>query len=102
MIGGKADGMEMRIIKEFGNTFARIEDPQLQPLFFGLFLSMYLVTVLANRLIILAVGSDPHLHNPMYSFLSSLSLDDTGFSSATIPEMLVNIQTHSKSISYAG
>ncbi|KAI5185463.1 Olfactory Receptor 7E24 [Manis pentadactyla] len=78
------------------------EDPELQPLLFGLFLSVYLVTVLGNLLIILAVGSDPHLHTPMYSFLSSLSLDDTGFSTTTVPKMLVNIQTHSKSISHAG
>ncbi|KAI5140989.1 Olfactory Receptor 7E24 [Manis pentadactyla] len=78
------------------------EDPELQPLLFGLFLSMYLVTVLGNLLIILAVGSDPHLHTPMYFFLSSLSLADTGFSTTTIPKMLVNIQTHRKSISYAG
>ncbi|XP_073077114.1 olfactory receptor 7E178-like [Manis javanica] len=78
------------------------EDPELQPLLFGLFLSLYLVTVLGNLLIILAVGSDPHLHTPMYFFLSSLSLADTGFSTTTVPKMLVNMQTHSKSISHAG
>ncbi|XP_073075587.1 olfactory receptor 7D4-like [Manis javanica] len=78
------------------------EDPELQPLLFGLFLSMYLVTVLGNLLIILAVGSDPHLHTPMYFFLSSLSLADIGFTSTTVPKMLVNIQTQSKSISYSG
>ncbi|XP_077624161.1 olfactory receptor 7E178-like [Crocuta crocuta] len=78
------------------------DDPELQPLLFGLFLSMYLVTVLGNLLIILAVGSDPYLHTPMYFFLSNLSLADIGFTSTTIPKMLVNIQTHSKSITYAG
>ncbi|KAI5185454.1 Olfactory Receptor 7E24 [Manis pentadactyla] len=78
------------------------EDPGLQPLLFGLFLSMYLVTVLENLLIILAIGSDPHLHTPMYFLLSSLSLADIGFTSTIVPKMLVNIQTHSKSISYAG
>ncbi|KAI5195756.1 Olfactory Receptor 7E24 [Manis pentadactyla] len=77
------------------------EDPELQPLHFRQFLSVYLVTVLGNLLIILAVGSDPHFHTPLYS-LSSLSLADTGFSTTTIPKMLVNIQTQSKSISYAG
>uniref|UniRef100_A0A673U2N8 Olfactory receptor n=1 Tax=Suricata suricatta TaxID=37032 RepID=A0A673U2N8_SURSU len=78
------------------------DDPELQPLLFGLFLSMYLVTVLGNLLLILAVSSDPHLHTPMYFFLSNLSLADIGFSTTTIPKMLVNIQTHSKSITYAG
>ncbi|XP_027438829.1 olfactory receptor 18-like [Zalophus californianus] len=78
------------------------DDPELQPLLFGLFLSMYLVTVLGNLLIILVVSSDSHLHIPMYFFLSNLSSVDICFISTTIPKMLVNIQTHSKSITYAG
>ncbi|XP_055969239.1 olfactory receptor 7A17-like [Sorex fumeus] len=77
------------------------EDPELQPLIFVLFLSMYLITVLGNLLIILAVSSDPHLHTPMYFFLSNLSFVDICFTSTTIPKMLVNIQTHRKAISYA-
>ncbi|XP_007957119.1 olfactory receptor 7E24-like [Orycteropus afer afer] len=78
------------------------EDPALQPLLFGLFLSMYLITVVGNLLIILAVSSDPHLHTPMYFFLSNLSLTDIGFISTTVPKMLVNLQTQSKSIIYVG
>ncbi|MBZ3884438.1 Olfactory receptor 7A17 [Sciurus carolinensis] len=78
------------------------EDPELQPLIFGLFLSMYLVTVLGNLLIILATISDSHLHTPMYFFLSNLSFVDICFTSTTVPKMLVNIQTQSKVISYAG
>ncbi|XP_047622032.1 olfactory receptor 7E24-like [Phacochoerus africanus] len=74
------------------------DDPDLQPFLFVLFLSMYLVTVLGNLLIILAVSSDPHLHTPMYFFLSNLSLADMGF----ISRMIVNIQTHSRVISYVG
>ncbi|XP_007993748.1 olfactory receptor 7A10 [Chlorocebus sabaeus] len=78
------------------------EEPELQPFLFGLFLSMYLVTVLGNLLIILATISDSHLHTPMYFFLSNLSLVDICFVSTTVPKMLVNIQTHSKVITYAG
>ncbi|XP_049731286.1 olfactory receptor 7D4-like [Elephas maximus indicus] len=78
------------------------EDPELQPLFFALFLSMYLVAVLGNLLIILAVTSDPHLHTPMYFFLSNLSFVDTCFVTTTVPKMLVNIQTQNKDISYIG
>ncbi|KAG3280406.1 olfactory receptor 7E24-like, partial [Ictidomys tridecemlineatus] len=63
---------------------------------------MYLVTVLGNLLIILAVSSDPHLHTPMYFFLSNLSLTDICFISTTVPKMIVNIQTHSRAISYMG
>ncbi|XP_039080650.1 olfactory receptor 7D4-like [Hyaena hyaena] len=76
------------------------DDPELQPLLFGMFLSMYLVTVLGNLLIILAISSDSHLHTPMYFFLSNLSFVDICFISTTVPKMLVNIQEHSKDISY--
>ncbi|XP_070270124.1 olfactory receptor 7A17-like [Myotis yumanensis] len=78
------------------------EEPALQPLIFGLFLSMYLVTVLGNLLIILVVSSDSHLHTPMYFFLSNLSLVDICFTSTTVPKMLWNIQTQSKVITYKG
>ncbi|XP_004599518.4 olfactory receptor 7E24-like [Ochotona princeps] len=78
------------------------EDPYLQPLLLGLFLNMYLVTVLGNLFIILAVTSDSHLHTPMYFFLCSLSLADMGFISTTVPKMIVDIITHSTVISYAG
>ncbi|XP_077624168.1 olfactory receptor 7G3-like [Crocuta crocuta] len=78
------------------------EDLELQPLLFGLFLSMYLVTILGNLLIILAVSLDSHLHTPMYFFLANLSFVDISFTSTTVPKMLVNIQTQSKSITYAG
>ncbi|MBZ3891346.1 Olfactory receptor 7E24 [Sciurus carolinensis] len=40
---------------------------------------MYLVTVLGNLLIILAVSSDSHLHIQMYFFFSYMSLVDSGF-----------------------
>ncbi|KAM5310243.1 olfactory receptor 7E178-like [Glossophaga mutica] len=76
------------------------DDPELQPLLFGLFLSMYLVTMLGNLLIILAVSSDSHLHTPMYFFLSNLSLADIGFTSTTIPKMIVDLQTHNRVITY--
>ncbi|XP_005876389.1 PREDICTED: olfactory receptor 7A10-like [Myotis brandtii] len=78
------------------------EEPELQPLTFGLFLSMYLITVLGNLLIILAVSSDSHLHTPMYFFLSNLSLVDICFTSTTVPKMLWNIQTQNKVITYEG
>ncbi|XP_073909353.1 olfactory receptor 7C2-like [Castor canadensis] len=78
------------------------EDSDLQSLLFGLFLSMYLTTVFGNLLIILTIISDPHLHTPMYFFLSSLSLADIAFTSTTIPKSLLNIHTQTKIITYAG
>ncbi|XP_039732862.1 olfactory receptor-like protein OLF4 [Pteropus medius] len=76
------------------------EEQELQPLIFGLFLSMYLITMFGNLLIILAVSSDSHLHTPMYFFLSNLSLVDICFTSTTVPNMLVNIQTQTQVITY--
>ncbi|XP_045404314.1 olfactory receptor 7D4-like [Lemur catta] len=76
------------------------DDPALQLLIYGFFLSMYLVMVLGNLLIILAIISDAYLHTPMYFFLSNLSFVDFCFTSTTVPNMLVNIETHSKDISY--
>ncbi|XP_036996613.2 putative gustatory receptor clone PTE01 [Artibeus jamaicensis] len=78
------------------------DHPELQPLTFSLFLSMYLVTMLGNLLIILTIGSDSHLHTPMYFFLSILSMTDIGFTSTTMPKIIWDIQTHSRVISYAG
>ncbi|XP_077915498.1 olfactory receptor 7A17-like [Halichoerus grypus] len=78
------------------------EKPELQPVIFGLFLSMYLITVFGNLLIILAISSDSHLHTPMYFFLSNLSFVDICFTSTTVPKMLWNIQAQSKVITYAG
>ncbi|KAB0387168.1 olfactory receptor-like protein OLF4 [Muntiacus reevesi] len=78
------------------------KEAELKPLIFGLFLSMYLITVFGNLLIILAVSSDSHLHTPMYFFLSNLSFVDICFTTTTLPKMLWNIQTQSKDITYEG
>ncbi|XP_045660130.1 olfactory receptor-like protein OLF4 [Ursus americanus] len=78
------------------------EEPELQPLIFGLFLSMYLITVFGNLLLILIVVSDSYLHTPMYFFLNNLSFVDICFTSTTVPKMLWNIQTQSKVITYKG
>ncbi|XP_017907172.1 PREDICTED: olfactory receptor 7G1-like [Capra hircus] len=76
------------------------EDLELQPLYFILFLFIYLVTILGNLLIIMAVISDSHLHTPMYFFLYNLSFTDICLSTTMIPKMLVNIQTQNQSITY--
>ncbi|KAM6218641.1 olfactory receptor 7G2-like [Rhynchocyon petersi] len=78
------------------------KDPALQPLLFVLFLVAYLITVMGNMMIILAIIFDSHLHTPMYFFLSNLSFVDMCFTTTTIPKMLVNVQTQNKSISHSG
>ncbi|XP_020864647.1 olfactory receptor 1M1-like [Phascolarctos cinereus] len=76
------------------------DKPEQQPLLFAIFLFTYLVTVTGNLLIILAIGSDSHLHTPMYFFLANLSFVDFCLATNTVPKMLVNIQSRTKSISY--
>ncbi|EPY90105.1 cOR1P2 olfactory receptor family 1 subfamily P-like protein [Camelus ferus] len=77
------------------------ERPEQQHMLFLLFLWMYVVIVAGNLLIVLAIGTDRCLHTPMYFFLATLSCDDILFTSTTVPKALVNIQTQSRSISYA-
>ncbi|XP_059122660.1 olfactory receptor 7G2-like [Peromyscus eremicus] len=76
------------------------DNHKLLPLIFTMFLSMYLITILGNLLIIMAISSGSQLHTPMYLFLSVLSINDICYSTVTIPKMLVNIQTQDDSISY--
>ncbi|XP_057579406.1 olfactory receptor 1L4 [Hippopotamus amphibius kiboko] len=77
-------------------------NPQLQKPLFAVFLVMYLVTLVGNGLIILAIRSDSRLHTPMYFFLSNLSFMDICFTTVIVPKMLVNLLSESKSISYVG
>ncbi|KFO24140.1 olfactory receptor 50 [Fukomys damarensis] len=76
--------------------------PEEQGMYYALFLALYLTTVLGNLLIILLIRLDSRLHTPMYFFLSHLAFADISLSSVTAPKMLMNMLTHSQSISYAG
>uniref|UniRef100_A0A452T8W8 Olfactory receptor n=1 Tax=Ursus maritimus TaxID=29073 RepID=A0A452T8W8_URSMA len=75
--------------------------PEDQKPLFILFLTMYLVTIIGNLFIILAIRSDPQLQTPMYFFLSFLSFTDICFTTTIIPRMLMNFLSE-KTISYAG
>ncbi|XP_004463626.2 olfactory receptor 1A1-like [Dasypus novemcinctus] len=70
--------------------------------FFVLFLFIYPITVIGNLLIICAIRSNVHLHNPMYFFLANLSLVDIFFSSVTVPKMITNHLFGSRVISFRG
>nr|XP_003423537.1 olfactory receptor 1E5-like [Loxodonta africana] len=77
-------------------------EPEKQNLFYALFLSMYLTTILGNMLIIVLIRLDLHLHTPMYLFLSNLSFSDICFSSVTMPKLLQNMHSQDPSIPYTG
>ncbi|XP_026581973.1 olfactory receptor 5V1-like, partial [Pseudonaja textilis] len=69
---------------------------------FVAFLLIYLVTLLGNGTILLAIGTNSQLHNPMYFFLSNLSLLDIFCPTSTLPKMLENLLTENSSIPFAG
>lgn len=66
------------------------EEILLQPLLFGLFLSMYLVIFIGDLFIFLAFITDSHFYTPMYFFLSNLSFADICFTTTPILKMLLN------------
>ncbi|KAM9207380.1 LOW QUALITY PROTEIN: olfactory receptor 1L6-like [Dugong dugon] len=76
-------------------------NPQLEKPLFAVFLTMYLVMVVGNVLIILAIHSDSRLHTPMF-FLSNLSFIDICFVTVIVPKTLVNLLSETKTISYVG
>ncbi|KAM4816177.1 olfactory receptor 1M1-like [Urocitellus parryii] len=77
-------------------------DPENQQFLFCLFMALYLLGLLGNSLLLLAIGTDIHLHTPMYFFLSQLSLVDLCFTTTTAPKMLEDFWTHNGSISFSG
>ncbi|XP_004433344.1 PREDICTED: olfactory receptor 1A1-like [Ceratotherium simum simum] len=79
-----------------------ISQQEQEEFFFILFLFIYPITLIGNLLIILAIRSDIHLHNPMYFLLANLSFVDIFFSSVTLPKMLTNHLLGTKTISYGG
>ncbi|XP_063297654.1 olfactory receptor 13C2-like [Pelobates fuscus] len=77
-------------------------DPTIQVVLFTLFLAIYTATLASNGLLILVVTFDHRLHNSMYFFLANLSLLDIGYTSITIPKMIVNFLAEKKTISFTG
>nr|XP_033780593.1 olfactory receptor 1509-like [Geotrypetes seraphini] len=73
---------------------------EIQVFFFVLFLVVYLSTIAGNLLIVVTVYVDPHLHTPMYFFLSNLSFLDLCLSTVIVPNSLVNFLSQSKTISF--
>ncbi|XP_052505312.1 olfactory receptor 1361-like [Budorcas taxicolor] len=76
-------------------------DPDKPQLLFGLFLALYLLHLLGNLLLLLAIGADIHLHTPMYFFLSQLSLVNLCFTTTTAPKMLETLWTSNRSTSFS-
>ncbi|XP_069486122.1 olfactory receptor 8U9-like [Ambystoma mexicanum] len=77
------------------------DDPVLQVPLFMFFLSVYVITLMGNIGIMVLISVTPRLHTPMYFLLWNLSFVDTCFSSVTVPNMLINILSERKTISFS-
>ncbi|XP_067389156.1 olfactory receptor 5V1-like [Emydura macquarii macquarii] len=76
--------------------------PEVRFPLFLLFCFIYLATLAGNITILVAIGMDVRLHNPMYFFLSNLSLLDILCPTITVPKMLDMFLWENKEISFAG
>ncbi|XP_039079437.1 olfactory receptor 8K3-like isoform X1 [Hyaena hyaena] len=76
------------------------DQPELQAPFFGLFLIIYVISVMGNLGMIILTNVDSRLQTPMYFFLRHLAFIDLGYSTAVGPKMLVNIITDQNTIPY--
>ncbi|XP_003475708.1 olfactory receptor 2A7 [Cavia porcellus] len=77
-------------------------NPRMRTLLFGLFSLFYALTLLGNGLILALICLDSRLRTPMYFFLSHLATVDITYACNTVPQMLVNLLSPAKPISFAG
>ncbi|XP_059686219.1 LOW QUALITY PROTEIN: olfactory receptor 10A4-like [Gavia stellata] len=75
--------------------------PEIQGSLFCLVLLVNLSTLVGNSLIIMITIVDAALHSPKYFFLKNFFLE-IGYTTSTIPQMLVNFLTKRKGISFLG
>ncbi|XP_006898357.1 PREDICTED: olfactory receptor 10H1-like [Elephantulus edwardii] len=75
---------------------------QLLPVFFVLFLLMYLFTLLGNLVIMVTIWSEHSLHTPMYFFLCALSISEIFYTFGVTPRLLIDLLSTHPTISFMG
>ncbi|XP_021514733.1 olfactory receptor 12D3 [Meriones unguiculatus] len=75
---------------------------ELQPIFFVMFLTIYLLNLVGNGVILMIITLERKLHSPMYFFLGNLSCLDICYSSVTLPKVLINLLSRHRTISFLG
>ncbi|XP_036619911.1 olfactory receptor 4C5-like [Trichosurus vulpecula] len=76
------------------------QNPEMQKIFFVVFLLIYLLTLLGNMLIVITIATSQTLSSPMYVFLSYLSFLDSCYSSSMGPKMIIDSLSDRKTISF--
>ncbi|KAH0506514.1 Olfactory receptor 8K3 [Microtus ochrogaster] len=74
--------------------------PELQAPLFGLFLVIYMSSMVGNLGMIILTTVDSRLQTPMYFFIRHLAITDLGYSTAVGPKMLINFVVDLNIISY--
>ncbi|XP_003423134.2 olfactory receptor 8K5-like [Loxodonta africana] len=74
--------------------------PELQLPLFGVFLIIYMITVVGNLGMIILTKMDSRLHTPMYFFIRHLAVINLGNSTVICPKVLVNFVVDKNTISY--
>ncbi|XP_023364187.1 olfactory receptor 5AL1-like [Otolemur garnettii] len=76
------------------------ENAEVQAILFGVFLVVYLTSVVSNLGLIVLIQVSPQLHTPMYFSLSHLAAIDFTFTSSVTPNMLMNFLREITSITF--
>ncbi|XP_004476752.1 olfactory receptor 13A1-like [Dasypus novemcinctus] len=77
------------------------EDPGLQAALFCFFFTLFVVALVGNGLIIMAIHCSPNLHTPMYFYLVNLAMLDMICTSTILPKVLQSLVADN-TISYSG
>ncbi|XP_008507614.1 olfactory receptor 9G4 [Equus przewalskii] len=77
-------------------------NPQWQLILFGIFLTLYLITLSGNMTLVILIHINSHLHTPMYFFIGNLSFLDFWYTSVYTPKILAICISEDKRISLAG
>uniref|UniRef100_G3UKL5 Olfactory receptor n=1 Tax=Loxodonta africana TaxID=9785 RepID=G3UKL5_LOXAF len=93
------DKHNLTVLNEFILT-GITDRPELQAPLFGLFLIIYMTSVVGNLGIIILTKTDSKLQTPMYFFLRHLAITDLGYSTTVGPKMLDNFVVDENTISY--
>ncbi|XP_006877844.1 PREDICTED: olfactory receptor 4P4-like [Chrysochloris asiatica] len=78
------------------------QQKEVEILFFIIFLLSYIAILAGNLLIMISVTCSQLIQQPMYFFLSFLSLSDLCYTSTVTPKLVIDLLAEKKTISYNG